>query len=176
MSQYTEDLAETVRRMFAYGNRDPHTEEIAREHHGRSRGHMLAVRRELKGVRDILDREQQHQHVCLVGRIYYQEYRGNPPQTSIDARRCLPYGRAGPTVGLYLASPTDDLILQAYIATVLAQGVGKVRKKHDQLVDAVLDGTLSRPQGAAMLQAARDNMLLEDPRKARLIRALLGQP
>lgn len=173
--EYVVALARTVDQMFSDGVNDPSAAEVADAHFQNwVLGGEIAegIRKRLRKIRDILQEEYQYP-VCLVGKTYYDIFRGKRPiLTAQDAHRCLPLGYSMTAQGLYRPLGKDDPIWQASVTLSASQGAAKVKSAYDRELSALEEGRLSEKHATSMITSTQQQMV---PKQEKLFERVLAE-
>lgn len=161
---YIAALARTCVELFNEGHHDISAEDISRAHYpsADTPPDVDRITRNLLKIRDRLEIGY-GLPVCPLSGEFFVRFRDEPPQTAVDARRCLPGGAGRRTQGIHLNTSPDDLIFEESRRGNIASGAGKSRKNTDHILNAFREGRMAERRAGELLREARTRQTPSDP-------------
>lgn len=148
-------IADKVVAVFAVGNDDPHASDIHaaldadEDSPDVSPGVVLAS---LPDVKAKLEDDPYRLAVCLVADPYYEKY-DKSPETTAQARDCLPMGNGKQSVGIKKWKE-GDLVAEAWLEELLRRAAGMLSANTTRGIRALDDGRMEQEKLVRMLQEA----------------------
>jgi len=175
VAKFADTFAEVVNtQFFLDGVMDPSAEEIAEEYYGElliGEEVVQGIAARMKQIREVLE-ENYDFAIVTVNKLYYKKYRQDGPQTSADAKRCLPIGAGVKAWGIRRIENPNDLIYQEYLLWSAKAASGWPKKVLHRMNREVDQGRLTVDQARDMIQ---DRIKIVSTNEKKFYRKLLEQ-